>query len=53
MNIDDFNLGAYKKESEFTKGKFIRQKCYIEVAPDGKINSTDRKSTRLNSSHVT
>ena len=40
MNIDDFALGAYKKESEFTKGKFIRQKCYIEVAPDGKINST-------------
>ena len=40
MNVDDFNLGAYKKESEFEKGKFIRQKCYIEVGYDGKINST-------------
>ena len=31
MNVDDFNLGAYKKESEFVQAKFIRQKCYIEI----------------------
>ena len=40
MNIDDYNLGAYKKESEFEKAKFIRQKCYIEIGYDGKVNST-------------
>lgn len=40
MNIDDFNLGAYKKESDFERAKFIRQKCYIEIDHEGKINST-------------
>ena len=40
MNIDDFNLGAYKKESDFERAKFIRQKCYIEIGYDGKLNST-------------
>ena len=40
MDIDDYKLGAYKVESTFIKGKFIRQKCYVEVAEDGKVNST-------------
>lgn len=40
MKIDDFELGCYKVESTFERAKFIRQKCYIEIDPDGKINST-------------
>lgn len=40
MNIDDYNLGAYKKESEFVQAKFIRQKCYIEIDGEGNVNST-------------
>ena len=40
MEIDDYKLGAYKVESKFSEGKFIRQKCYVEVDYDGKINST-------------
>lgn len=31
MKIDDFALGAYKVESTFTMGRYIRQKCYIEM----------------------
>ena len=31
MKLDDFELGAYKVESTFTTGKYIRQKCYIEL----------------------
>lgn len=30
LNIDDFDLGAWKFESKFTRAKFLRQKCYIE-----------------------
>lgn len=40
MDIDDYRLGAYKKESEFDKASFIRQKCYVEISPEGKVNST-------------
>lgn len=40
MYIDDFELGAYKKESEFIQAKFIRQKCYIEIDKEGNVNST-------------
>ena len=40
MEIDDYKLGAYKKESEATRGIYIRQKCYIELSPDGKLNTT-------------
>ena len=32
--IDDVKLGAWKHESTFTKAKFIRQKCYIEIIDD-------------------
>ena len=30
VDIDDYRLGAWKLESTFTRGKFIRQKCYVE-----------------------
>ena len=38
--IDEYELNHYKKESTFEKAKFIRQKCYVEVGYDGKVNST-------------
>lgn len=30
VDIDDYRLGAWKLESTFTRGKYLRQKCYIE-----------------------
>lgn len=40
IDIDDYKLGAWKLESRFVKGKFIRQKCYIEMDEQGNISST-------------
>lgn len=40
IDIDDYKLGAWKLESEFNRGMFIRQKCYIEENPEGKIETT-------------
>lgn len=40
MEIDDYKLGAWKLESEFKKGKYLRQKCYIEQDYDDHINVT-------------
>lgn len=40
MKIDDYELNHYKVESTFVRAKFIRQKCYIEIDEEGKINST-------------
>lgn len=40
IDIDDYRLGAYKIESSFKKGVFIRQKCYIEEGNDGIIKTT-------------
>ena len=40
VNIDDFILGYWKLESKFKRGKFIRQKCYIEEDYEGKLNVT-------------
>ena len=40
IKIDDFKLGYYKKESEAIRGIYIRQKCYLEVDPTGKVNTT-------------
>lgn len=37
--IDDFELGKWANEANPTKGKFIRQKCYIEEI-DGELNIT-------------
>ena len=32
--IDDVKLGAWKHESTFTKARFVRQKCYLELIND-------------------
>ena len=40
MFIDDYELGAWKLESKFKRGKYIRQKCYIEEDDESKINVT-------------
>lgn len=40
LEIDDYKLGAWKKESEFIKGRYLRQKCYIELGYDNKLNTT-------------
>lgn len=40
LDIDDYRLGAWKLESRFRRGKFIRQKCYIEEEYEDKLNVT-------------
>ena len=40
IDIDDYILGFWKLESEFKRGKFLRQKCYIEEDYSGNINTT-------------
>lgn len=35
IEIDDYKLGAWKLESSFSKGKYLRQKCYIELGDEG------------------
>ena len=40
IDIDDYILGYWKLESEFKRGKFIRQKCYIEEDYNNNINVT-------------
>lgn len=40
LDIDDYRLGALKKESVFIRGKYLRQKCYMEEWPDGSVNVT-------------
>lgn len=40
MDVDDYRLGAWKLESEFQRGKYLRQKCYIEQDYEGVINVT-------------
>ena len=39
MKIDPYELGAWDCESTWTRGRFLRQKCYIEEI-DGVIHST-------------
>ena len=39
VDIDDVKLGAWKNEGLATRGKFVRQKCYLEEI-EGKINIT-------------
>lgn len=34
LEISDTDLGAWKFESKFCKGKFLRQKCYIEMSTE-------------------
>ena len=40
VEIDDYILGAWKLESKFIKGKWLRSKCYIEQDYEEKINVT-------------
>lgn len=40
VDIDDYRLGAWKLESSFIKGKYLRAKSYIELSPEGKLNCT-------------
>ena len=40
IDIDDYKLGAWKVESRYVKGKYLRQKCYIELGYDEKLNVT-------------
>ena len=40
MKIDDYELGAWAFEAEWKRGKFLRQKCYIEQDYDGTISCT-------------
>ena len=40
IDIDDYRLGAWKLESKFIRGKYLRQKCYIELGQDEKMNVT-------------
>ena len=40
IEIDDYKLGAWKVESRYWRGKYLRQKCYIEEWPDGTLNAT-------------
>lgn len=39
IKIDDFKLGYWAKEAEFTRACYIRQKCYIEEI-NGKLDVT-------------
>lgn len=39
IKIDDFKLGYWAKEAEFTRAYYIRQKCYIEEI-NGRVSVT-------------
>ena len=39
LDIDDYRLGAWAKEAEFTRAIYIRQKCYIEEV-EGTVSVT-------------
>lgn len=38
FEINNEKLGAWKFESKFTKGKYLRQKCYIEMSTEDVYN---------------
>lgn len=40
LRIDDYALGAWALECEWRRGKFLRQKCYLEETMDGNIECT-------------
>ena len=40
LDIDEYRLGAWKVESTFKRGKYLRQKCYIELGYDDVMNVT-------------
>jgi len=39
LDIDNSKLGAWKFESKFKRGKFLRQKCYIEESTEDVYNT--------------
>lgn len=39
IDVDDYRIGAWAKEQEFSRACFLRQKCYIEEI-DGRIKAT-------------
>ena len=40
VDIDDYRLGAWKLESTFKKGRYLRAKSYIELGEDDTLNCT-------------
>jgi hypothetical protein len=38
IEIDDYKLGAWKVESRYWRSKYLRQKTYCELQPNGKMN---------------
>lgn len=40
LRIDDYALGAWALECEWRRGKFLRQKCYLEETMEGDIVCT-------------
>lgn len=40
IDVDDYKLGAWKIESRFKHGKYLRQKCYIELGYNDEMNVT-------------
>ena len=40
IDIDDYILGYWKLESKWKRGKWLRQKCYIEQDYEDNINVT-------------
>ena len=40
LQIDDYELGYWKPESKFIRGKYLRQKCYIEQDEEEVIHAT-------------
>lgn len=41
LEVDDYQLGAFKLEEEFVRGKFIRQKTYMEITQNTKDGKTE------------
>ena len=37
IDVDEYRLGAWKLESHFTRAKFIRSKCYMELMEEEEI----------------
>ena len=45
LDIDDYRIGALKLESKFRRGKYLRQKCYIEDEYNPKKDDYNLKVT--------
>lgn len=47
LEIDPVKLGAWKYESKFTQGKFLRQKCYIEQSTKDVYSDTPEYNMKI------